>query len=195
MVTHLVRREPLSILTEDFIPTLEEAERAHKLQQILTFCAKGIDELFEQAVRVLREFVDNPRLMRAAGWNSVDEMLLDPDVRGALKIAVTSYEQRRRLLRVAEVDRHVPSVGVLRVEHLTTITTTSRLRRLEKLVKEELPPDERPKYITNYIGSKQKLVDWIWKHTPEGVESVIDAFSGSAVVASFTAVTFPVSGA
>ncbi len=48
---------------------------------------------------------------------------------------------------------------------------------------DELPPGKRPKYITNYIGSKQKLVDWIWKHTPEGVESALDAFSGSAVVA------------
>ena len=44
-------------------------------------------------------------------------------------------------------------------------------------------PAERPSYITNYIGSKQKLVDWIWKHTPDGVSSVLDAFSGSAVVA------------
>ncbi len=52
-----------------------------------------------------------------------------------------------------------------------------------ELVTEELPPDERPKYITNYIGSKQKLVDWIWKHTSDGVSSVLDAFSGSAVVA------------
>jgi hypothetical protein len=48
---------------------------------------------------------------------------------------------------------------------------------------EEPSPGEQPKYITNYIGSKQKLVDWIWKHTPEGVESAADAFSGSAVVA------------
>jgi adenine-specific DNA-methyltransferase len=48
---------------------------------------------------------------------------------------------------------------------------------------EELPPEKRPKYITNYIGSKQKLVDWIWKHTPEGTGTVLDAFSGSAVVA------------
>ena len=55
--------------------------------------------------------------------------------------------------------------------------------RAGELVTEELPPDKRPKYITNYIGSKQKLVDWIWKHTPEDVGSVIDAFSGSAVVA------------
>jgi len=47
----------------------------------------------------------------------------------------------------------------------------------------EPSPEQRPKYITNYIGSKQKLVDWIWKHTPEGVESAADAFSGSAVVA------------
>jgi len=47
---------------------------------------------------------------------------------------------------------------------------------------EELPEGERPKYVTNYIGSKQKLVEWIWKHTPDGVASVCDAFSGSAVV-------------
>lgn len=24
-----------------------------------------------------------------------------------------------------------------------------------------------PPYITNYIGSKLKLVDWIWVHTPD----------------------------
>ena len=47
----------------------------------------------------------------------------------------------------------------------------------------EADGEGRPKYITNYIGSKQKLVDWIWKHTPDDVESVLDAFTGSAVVA------------
>jgi len=52
-----------------------------------------------------------------------------------------------------------------------------------ELVTEELPADQRPKYVTNYIGSKQKLVDWIWKHTPEDVASVLDVFTGSAVVA------------
>lgn len=56
------------------------------------------------------------------------------------------------------------------------------LTRATELVTEELPEDQRPKYITNYIGSKQKLVDWIWKNTPENVDSVIDAFSGSGVV-------------
>ena len=53
----------------------------------------------------------------------------------------------------------------------------------KEAVTDEVSPAKRPKYITNYIGSKQKLVDWIWKHTPEGVGSVLDAFSGSAVVA------------
>ena len=48
---------------------------------------------------------------------------------------------------------------------------------------EEQPPEKRPKYITDYLGSKQKLVDWIWRNTPDGVSSVLDAFSGSAVVA------------
>ena len=51
-----------------------------------------------------------------------------------------------------------------------------------ELVTEEQPEGKRPKYITNYIGSKQKLVDWIWKHTPEDTESVADAFCGSSVV-------------
>jgi adenine-specific DNA-methyltransferase len=57
------------------------------------------------------------------------------------------------------------------------------LEALAGEVSEEQPPEKRPKYITNHIGSKQKLVDWIWKHTPDGVDSVVDAFSGSAVVA------------
>ncbi|MFQ5754274.1 MAG: DNA adenine methylase, partial [bacterium] len=39
-----------------------------------------------------------------------------------------------------------------------------------------------PKYITNYIGSKQKLLDWIWQNTPEDVKTVFDGFSGSNVV-------------
>ena len=39
-----------------------------------------------------------------------------------------------------------------------------------------------PVYITNFIGSKQKLTDWIWLNTAEDVKSVLDAFSGSAVV-------------
>ena len=45
-----------------------------------------------------------------------------------------------------------------------------------------LAEEERPKYITNYIGSKQKLVEWIWQSTPDGVTSAFDAFSGSSVV-------------
>lgn len=75
-------------------------------------------------------------------------------------------------------------------DRLAFLLETDASRHLERLlaqaaelVTEELPEDKRPKYITNYIGSKQKLVDWIWKHTPDGVESVVDAFSGSGVVA------------
>lgn len=55
--------------------------------------------------------------------------------------------------------------------------------RLSAEARQAAREGERPRYVTNYIGSKQKLVEWIWKNTPEAVESVIDAFSGSAVVA------------
>lgn len=47
------------------------------------------------------------------------------------------------------------------------------LEALAGEVSEEQPPEKRPKYI----GSKQKLVDWIWKHIPDRVDSVVDAFS------------------
>ena len=75
------------------------------------------------------------------------------------------------------------------LDRLAFLLETDASRHLELLceaaetVTEELPEDQWPKYITNYIGSKQKLIDWIWKHTPECVASVIDAFSGSGVVA------------
>lgn len=33
---------------------------------------------------------------------------------------------------------------------------------------EEPSPEQQLKCITNHVGSKKKLVHWIWKHTPEG---------------------------
>lgn len=58
-----------------------------------------------------------------------------------------------------------------------------RPRMLSAVGADETPgTGARPKYVTNYIGSKQKLIDWIWEETPEGVTSVLDGFSGSAVV-------------
>lgn len=43
--------------------------------------------------------------------------------------------------------------------------------------------DKRPDFPTAYIGSKKRLVDWIWKNTPTGISSVIDCFAGSCAVA------------
>jgi len=54
--------------------------------------------------------------------------------------------------------------------------------RSESDAEAQAAAEERPKYITNYIGSKQKLIDWIWAATPQDAESVADAFSGSSVV-------------
>jgi adenine-specific DNA-methyltransferase len=57
---------------------------------------------------------------------------------------------------------------------------------IELLLDEDLSAEakaaERPKYITNYIGSKQKLTDWIWANTTDGAKTAVDAFSGSSVV-------------
>jgi len=54
--------------------------------------------------------------------------------------------------------------------------------RVGELVTEELPPDKRPKCISNYIRAKRKLVDWMWKRTPEDAESVVDALPRAGVV-------------
>lgn len=50
------------------------------------------------------------------------------------------------------------------------------------LTTEETPEDQRPRYVTDYIGSKQRLLDWIWRNTPDGIGSVLDAFAGSSAV-------------
>jgi adenine-specific DNA-methyltransferase len=72
-----------------------------------------------------------------------------------------------------------------RLEFLLEAEAELRLdpERLSADARQAAGEGERPRYVTNYIGSKQKLVEWIWKNTPEAVESVVDAFSGSAVVA------------
>jgi adenine-specific DNA-methyltransferase len=41
---------------------------------------------------------------------------------------------------------------------------------------------ESSDYIANYIGSKQKLLDWTWDKTPKEINSVFDAFSGAATL-------------
>lgn len=35
---------------------------------------------------------------------------------------------------------------------------------------------------TQYLGSKQRLVDWIYENTPREVDTIFDAFSGTSVV-------------
>ncbi|MBT7618502.1 MAG: hypothetical protein HN590_14565, partial [Calditrichaeota bacterium] len=39
--------------------------------------------------------------------------------------------------------------------------------------------------VTAFMGSKHDMLDWIWKYTPEGVNSVLDLFSGGANVGYF----------
>jgi len=42
--------------------------------------------------------------------------------------------------------------------------------------------EEQRHYVTNFIGSKQKLIDFIWSNMPDGISSAADMFSGSSVV-------------
>ena len=38
---------------------------------------------------------------------------------------------------------------------------------------------------TQYLGSKQRLAEWIFKHAPSNVECIFDAFSGTSSVGYF----------
>lgn len=35
---------------------------------------------------------------------------------------------------------------------------------------------------TQYLGSKERLVEWIYEHSPQGIKTFFDAFSGTSVV-------------
>src|SRR3989344_6267944 len=35
---------------------------------------------------------------------------------------------------------------------------------------------------TQYLGSKERLVNWIYENAPKNIETVFDAFSGTSVV-------------
>ena len=35
---------------------------------------------------------------------------------------------------------------------------------------------------TQYLGSKERLVNWIYENAPKDIETVLDAFSGTSVV-------------
>lgn len=88
-------------------------------------------------------------------------------MRASIRVRLTDFERLEFLLETdAALGLQLEALAAQRVEPA-----------------EDVPPDKRPKYVTNYIGSKQKLVDWIWKHTPDDVGSVLDAFTAPAVVA------------
>ena len=56
---------------------------------------------------------------------------------------------------------------------LTTLTQTSLFGDLPQIHK--LPK-------TQYLGSKERLVNWIYENSPKNIETVFDAFSGTSVV-------------
>jgi len=61
---------------------------------------------------------------------------------------------------IQKIDFLLEAEALLREEYLHAAALEAG-----EVVSEELPPEKRPKYATNYIGSKQKLVDWIWRNT------------------------------
>src|SRR3989344_6172035 len=55
-----------------------------------------------------------------------------------------------------------------------------QLSRQNTLFGTELKLNKMPK--TQYLGSKERLVKWIFENSPKEISSVFDAFSGTSVV-------------
>jgi hypothetical protein len=118
---------------EEFLPTEEQIARAHELRQLVQTAGEGIDDLFEQGMRALFEFVRDPALRITAGWDSVEEMWEDPDVRKITRVAIGSYEQRRRVTRLMYVDHVLPDLSLFRQARLSGVTQTPKLNALESV--------------------------------------------------------------
>ncbi len=124
---------PLPTPPEDFLLTDEEIQRALALKREFLRNPKKIDALFERQVRILRELHQNPRLCKVLGYEDEWQFLRDPEVAEAMRIKVGSRSQLYRLLGLAEVDTKFPKLHILREPHLTKLTHTTVLRRLEAL--------------------------------------------------------------
>lgn len=57
------------------------------------------------------------------------------------------------------------------------------LTKQKTLFEEEIKFYKLPK--TQYLGSKERLVNWIYEKAPKDIETVFDAFSGTSVVGHF----------
>ncbi len=57
---------------------------------------------------------------------------------------------------------------------------TFLMRPTLSLSQEILPVHKLPK--TQYLGSKERLANWIYENSPKNIDTVFDAFSGTSVV-------------
>lgn len=124
---------PIVGTPEEFVPTEEEANRAFALQQEFLGNTEKINVLFERQVQILRELHEHPRLCRALGYDSIWQFLQDPEVENAMRVRVGSRSQLYRLVGLAEVDARFPNLQILREPHLSKLTHSGVLSKLQKL--------------------------------------------------------------
>nr|MBC8400676.1 hypothetical protein [Candidatus Neomarinimicrobiota bacterium] len=80
----------------------------------------------------------------------------------------TLLENNRFLLETQAELFHMPLMMPESEELYTEAVRDSRITKDNIDSAKDLPI-----YVTNFIGSKRKLTDWIWLNTPEGVKSVL----------------------
>jgi hypothetical protein len=127
------RLDPLPTPPEHFVPTDEEIQFAHALQQEFLSNEERLDVLFERQVEILLTLHRNQRLLWTLDYANIEDFLNDPETLRAMRVKVGSRAQLYRLLALAEVHERFPSLQILREPHLTKLTHTSVLRKLKAL--------------------------------------------------------------
>lgn len=107
---------------------------------------ENIQENLVQFARCITLLLENENLMRAAGWNTKEEMYADPMIRQGLSYAMSieSEWQIYRLENMLKIDAALPDANILETPSWTTITQTDKMGELKDLVKnDELSYDEK----------------------------------------------------
>lgn len=121
------------------------AEGQEILAQIES-CVETIEKNLVLFARLIKVLLDDPELMRAAGWETEAIMFGDPVVRRgfAQAIDLTSEQQVYRLKRMLELDNQLPDADILVSPFgWTDITQTKKIREIEEVVKSDAPISEK----------------------------------------------------
>lgn len=117
-------------------------ENCRSITTIYETAGETAKEFFMQIARDLQLLMHDPHGMKSAtGYDSMDELLIDPDIREALSyMRLQSYTQRRRFIRTLHLDSH-PVLKQLNL--IERMPKPRQLRQLEEIAYSNLKDNEK----------------------------------------------------